>query len=240
MSIESRIHPEFHKNINISSRLNWLRALVLGANDGIVSTAGLVVGVAGATQSINIILTAGIAGIIAGAVSMAAGEYISVSSAKDTERSLLEKERYELTHFPEEELKELIQIYVSKGLTKDTARLVAKELSHHGAYAAHVDAELGINPNNLTNPWDAAIASAGAFLIGSSIPLVGILIPPASIRIPFTFLAVVLALAITGGVSAKLGNAPLLKAVLRVVMGGIIAMCATYIIGYVFGVNVLG
>src|SRR5260221_4404232 len=195
-------HHEPHTTKS-TSKLNWLRASVLGANDGIVSVAGLVVGVAGATTSHNIILTAGLAGIIAGAISMAAGEYVSVSSSRDTEKALLKKEKYELEHFPEEELEELAHLYADKGLSEKTARMVAEELSAKDPYAAHIDAELGIDPNDLTNPWHAAFASAASFLIGAVIPLLVILILPESIRIPMTFVSVLIALAITGTISAK-------------------------------------
>jgi VIT1/CCC1 family predicted Fe2+/Mn2+ transporter len=172
---------------NAGAKLNWLRASVLGANDGIVSIAGLVIGVAGATDSIHVIFTAGMAGIIAGAISMAAGEYVSVSSSRDTEKALLKKEKYEITHFPEQELKELADIYQKKGLSKKTAQVVAEELTANDPYAAHVDAELGIDPNNLTSPWHAAFASALAFLVGAIIPLVAVLFPPRSVRVPFAF-----------------------------------------------------
>lgn len=229
-------HPEPHRS-NHGSKLNWLRASVLGANDGIVSTAGLVVGVAGATNSLSIIIAAGIAGIIAGAISMAAGEYVSVSSSRDTERALLKKEREELKDYPEQELKELELIYEKKGLKKSTAILVAKELTAHDAFAAHVDAELGIDPHNLTNPWHAAFASATTFFFGSLIPLIAIFLPPASIRVPVTFTSVILALAITGTISAKVGGANVIKATIRVVAGGALAMAVTYGIGRLFGVS---
>ncbi len=230
-------HPEFHKDINISSKLNWLRAAVLGANDGIVSIAGLVVGVASATNSIPIIVTAGIAGIIAGAISMAAGEYVSVSSSKDTELALLEKEKYELKHFPEEELEELAQIYENKGLSGKTAHLVAEELTHKDPYKAHIDAELAINPDNLTNPWHAAFASSIAFIAGALIPIIAVIVPAESFRIPNVFISVIVALIITGTVSAKIGSAPVLRAILRVVTGGVLAMGVTYIIGYIFKIK---
>src|SRR5690349_18075792 len=152
-------HPNEPHTSDLHARLNWLRAGVLGANDGIVSTAGLVVGVAGATTARGPILTAGLAGLVAGAVSMALGEYVSVSSQRDTERSLLAKERRELAEYPEAELRELAELYVAKGLSAPTARLVAEELTANDAFAAHVDVELGIDPNALTNPWQAAISS---------------------------------------------------------------------------------
>lgn len=222
---------------NSTHKLNWLRASVLGANDGIVSIAGLVLGVAGATNSGTVILTAGIAGIVAGAISMAAGEYVSVSSSRDTERALLKKERYELKNFPEKELKELALIYRQKGLTERTSELVARELSKKDVFAAHAHAELNIDPNNLTNPWHAAFASAGAFLAGAIIPLIVIVIPPASIKIPLTFVSVVVALAITGVLSARAGGANVKRAVIRVVLGGALAMTVTYFIGRLFAVS---
>ncbi len=218
-------------------KLNWLRASVLGANDGIVSIAGLVLGVAGATDSSAAILTAGIAGIVAGAISMAAGEFVSVSSSRDTEKALLKKEHYELKNFPEKELKELEEIYREKGLSQKTAQQVAKELSKNDAFAAHAHAELNIDPNALTNPWHAAFASAAAFLVGSLIPLIAIAIPPSSMKVPIAFLSVVIALAITGMLSAKAGGAGITRATIRVVSGGVLAMAITYFIGKAFAVS---
>lgn len=229
-------HSEPHKSGH-QSRLNWLRAAVLGANDGIVSTAGLVVGVAGATSSQTVIFTAGLAGIIAGAISMAAGEYVSVSSQRDSEKALLAKERYELLAFPEQELEELAVLYEEKGLTKRSAMLVAKELTERDAFAAHVDAELGIDPHNLTNPGHAAFASAASFLIGAVIPLVVILMSPVLLQVPITFVSVIIALAITGVLSAKTGGANVVNATFRVVLGGAIAMVVTYSIGQFFHVS---
>lgn len=236
MAQKELTHPEPHRG-KTASKLNWLRASVLGANDGIVSIAGLVVGVAGATNSPQIIITAGIAGIIAGAISMAAGEYVSVSSSRDTERALLRKEKYELENYPEEELEELTQIYQRKGLSRQTAHTVAKELTKKDAYAAHIDAELGIDPDHLTNPWDAAIASAVAFLAGAIIPIVAVLLPPDHLRVPVTFASVVIALAINGTVSAKIGGANVLRAVTRVVFGGVLAMIVTYGVGRLFNIS---
>jgi len=222
---------------NATHKLNWLRASVLGANDGIVSVAGLVIGVAGATNSASAILAAGIAGIVAGAIAMAAGEYVSVSSSKDTEKAILDKERYELKNFPEKELKELAQIYKEKGLTDKTAELVAKELSEKDVFAAHAHAELNIDPNNLTSPWYAAFASAGSFLLGAAVPLIAIIISPALIKVPVTFVAVIIALAVTGVLSAKAGGASVARATIRVVLGGALAMVATFIIGKLFAVS---
>lgn len=218
-------------------KLNWLRASVLGANDGIVSIAGLVLGVAGATNSATAILAAGVAGIVAGAISMAAGEYISVSSSRDTEKAILADEHYQLKNFPKRELEELIAIYKERGLTEKTAELVAKELSKKDVFAAHAHMELSIDPNNLTNPWHAAFASAGAFLLGAVIPLIAIIISPSPIKIPVTFVAVLIALAITGILSAKAGGASVTRATIRVVTGGALAMVVTYGIGKLFAVS---
>ena len=230
-------HDEPHEE-NMSSRLNWLRAGVLGANDGIVSTAAIVVGVAGASSSRSAILTAGIAGLVAGAMSMAAGEYVSVSTQRDTERALLELERRELRDTPGSELEELAGIYQSKGLTPDLARQVAEQLTEHDALAAHAEAELGIDPDDLTNPWHAALASFVSFTIGALLPLIAIAVSPAGWRIGVTFVAVVAALAGTGSVSARLGRAPRWPAVRRNVIGGVLAMLVTYGIGVLVGQTV--
>jgi VIT1/CCC1 family predicted Fe2+/Mn2+ transporter len=229
------VHHELHAS-GSGTRLNWLRAAVLGANDGIVSVAAIVVGVAGASDSLGYILTAGVAGLAAGALSMAVGEYVSVSTQRDTERALLEKERRELRDEPEEELEELASLYEAKGLSKATARGVAEELTAHDAFAAHVDAELHIDPDALTNPWHAALASGASFLSGAFIPLIAILLAPASSRIPATFAAVLVALVVTGTLSAHAGGANKLRATLRVVLGGALAMAITFGIGKMFGV----
>ncbi len=213
-----------------------MRAGVLGANDGIVSVAGLVVGVAAATTDRGPILTAGLAGLAAGAVSMALGEYVSVSTQRDTERALLAKEKHELSTIPEAELEELASLYEAKGLSSETARKVAEELTEHDAFAAHAEAELGIDPDELTNPWQAAGASAISFTVGAILPMLAILLPPATARIPVTFVAVLVALAITGSLSARLGGARRSRAVLRVVTGGALAMAVTYGIGQLLGV----
>jgi VIT1/CCC1 family predicted Fe2+/Mn2+ transporter len=219
----------------LSSRLNWLRAGVLGANDGIVSTAGLVVGVAGATTADGPVFTAGVAGLVAGAVSMALGEYVSVSSQRDSEQALVRKEKRELAEMPEQELEELAAIYQTKGLSADTARRVAEELTEHDALAAHVEAELGIDPDDLTSPWQAAGASALSFTLGSLLPLAAILLAPTSVRVAVTFVVVLLALALTGALSARLGGSPVGRAVVRLVVGGAIAMAVTFGIGALVG-----
>lgn len=221
-----------------SAMLNWLRAGVLGANDGIVSTAGLVIGVAGATSDETAILVAGIAGLAAGALSMGAGEYVSVSTQRDTERALLDKERRELEEMPEEELLELRDIYVGKGLSVSLAHQVATELTAHDALGAHAEAELGIDPDNLTNPWAAAWASMIAFTVGALLPLLTIVLSPADARFYVTFAAVAIALALTGHGSARLGGAPVVPAVLRNMGGGMLAMIATHLIGTLVGAQV--
>ena len=229
------VHHELHTDRS-GTKLNWLRAAVLGANDGIVSVSSIVAGVAGASDSSGFILTAGIAGLVAGSLSMAAGEYVSVSTQRDTEKALLEKERFELEHEPEAELHELATIYEAKGLSASTAKMVAVELTQKDAFAAHVDAELGIDPSNLTNPWQAAVASAASFVAGGVIPLIAVALPPAPLRIYVMFGAVLLALIITGTLSARVGGANKTTAAVRVVAGGIIAMVITFGIGKLFGV----
>lgn len=231
--------PLMHVELNDTmsgSKLNWLRAAVLGANDGIVSVSSVIVGVAGATADTKVILTAGIAALVAGALSMAVGEYVSVSTQRDTERALLEKERIELETLPEQELEELITIYQSKGLTRETAEVVGRELTAHDAFGAHAEAELGIDPNNLTDPWHAAYASGAAFISGAIIPILAIVLAPAKYDTVATFASVVVALVITGALSARAGGAHKTTAVIRVVFGGVIAMAITFGIGKIFGV----
>jgi VIT1/CCC1 family predicted Fe2+/Mn2+ transporter len=228
-------HTEPHQDTS-GQKLNWLRAAVLGADDGLVSVAALIVGIAGATDNTGFILTAGVAGIISGALSMAAGEYVSVSTQRDTERALIEKEKEELASRPVAELEELTKLYEAKGLSRATAETVARELTAHDAFAAHAEAELHIDPDNLTNPWYAAFASAISFTIGGIIPLIVMIFAPAAIRIPFTFVAVGIALIITGAWSAQAGGANKFRAALRVVVGGTLAMFITFIIGRLFGV----
>ena len=229
------IHPGEPHQSGMAPRMNRLRAGVLGANDGIVSTAGLVVGVAGATSERGPIFTAGLAGLVAGAISMGLGEYISVSSQRDSERSQLATERRELAEDPQQELDELADIYTSKGLTPETARLVAIELTEHDVLAAHADAELRIDPDQLTNPLHAAVASAAAFTLGALLPLVAILMPPERARVPVTVVAVLIALAIAGAVSARIGGSSVRLAVARIVLGGGAGLALTYTIGRLFG-----
>ncbi|MGW4368239.1 VIT1/CCC1 transporter family protein [Nocardia takedensis] len=230
-------HPHEPHGTGLASRLNWLRAGVLGANDGIVSTAGLVVGVAAVTTGADEIFTAGIAGLTAGAISMAVGEYVSVSTQRDSERAVLAQERRELREDPDYELAELAGIYRAKGLSAETARKVAEELTAHDAFTAHAEAELGLDPRALTNPWQAALSSAVAFTLGALLPLIAILTPPVTARIPVTFVAVLVALALTGSLSARLGGSRRSRAVVRVVAGGALAMCVTYGIGQLADVS---
>ena len=231
-------HEDEPHEQNHAARLNWLRAGVLGANDGIVSTAGLVIGVAAATTERAAILTAGLAGLAAGAMSMAAGEYVSVSTQRDTEQALLAKERRELREMPEEELAELTDLYEARGLSPDLAHEVALQLTQHDALAAHAEVELGIDPEELTNPWHAAWASMAAFTVGALLPLAAILLPPPGGRVAVTAASVVVALALTGWLSATLGGARLRPAVLRNVAGGVLAMTVTYAIGSVVGLSI--
>lgn len=231
-------HDDEPHSGGLANRLNWLRAGVLGANDGIVSTAGIVVGVAAASTDRGSLFTAGIAALAAGAVSMALGEYVSVSTQRDTEAALLTKERRELREDPEAELDELAGLYEAKGLSSTTAHQVARELTEHDALAAHADAELKLDPDDLTNPWWAAVSSAVAFITGALIPLIAVLAPPVGWRIPVVFVAVLLALMLTGIMGAVLGGAHAARPTLRVVVGGALAMAVTYGIGSLVGTAV--
>src|ERR1700752_1275711 len=213
-------HPQEPHSGGTAGRLNWLRAAVLGANDGIVSVAGIVIGVAGATAQRGPIFTAGLAGLVAGAVSMALGEYISVSSQRDSEQALLAKERHELRHMPDTELAELTAIFEGKGLSAETAAQVADELTAHDAFTAHAHAELNIDPEELANPWQAAAASATSFIAGAVLRLLAILLPPVGWRVPVTFIAVLIALGLAGALSARIGGSNVHRAVLRIVIGG--------------------
>jgi VIT1/CCC1 family predicted Fe2+/Mn2+ transporter len=232
------LHADEPHDGGIAGRLNWMRAGVLGANDGIVSTAGIVVGVAGATDDRHAILIAGVAGLFAGALSMAAGEYVSVSTQRDTEQALLAKERRELAEEPEEELAELAYIYQQKGLSPELALQVAEQLTEHDALGAHAEAELGIDPNNLTSPWQAAFASMVSFTVGALLPLLTITLASAATRLWVTVGSVAVALALTGWASARLGEADVRRAVLRNVAGGLLAMAVTYLIGQLVGTQV--
>jgi VIT1/CCC1 family predicted Fe2+/Mn2+ transporter len=228
-------HPREPHTGGIAERLNRLRAAVLGANDGIVSVAGIVVGVAGATSDRAPIFTAGLAGLVAGAVSMALGEYVSVSSQRDSQRAQMAQEKRELAASPEAELTELTALYEAKGLSAATARTVAAELTSHDAFAAHLDAELHIDPADIPSPVQAAAASAVSFTVGALLPLLAILLPPTAARVPVTFSAVLVALALTGALSARLGGSSVRRAVLRLVIGGAFGLAFTYAVGHLFG-----
>jgi VIT1/CCC1 family predicted Fe2+/Mn2+ transporter len=228
-------HPHEQHDEDLATRLNWLRAGVLGANDGIVSTAGLVVGVAGAAADRSALVVAGLAGLVAGALSMAGGEYVSVSTQSDTEAAALDLERWELAHLPEHELDELTDIYRAKGLPAELAREVAVRLTEHDALAAHAEAELGIDPRERTNPWHAALSSMVSFTAGALLPLLAIVLPPVAWRVPVTAVAVTAALVLTGWVSARLGQARVRPAVLRNVGVGWLAMAVTFAVGSAVG-----
>ena len=233
-------HHEFEPHAAaFASKLNWLRAGVLGANDGIVSISALVVGVAAVDPSnVTAILIAGIAGIAAGAISMALGEFVSVSSQRDSELALIHKEKRELEEMPDEELKELAAIYRAKGLSAETAQKVAEELTAHDVVTAHLEAELHIREEHISNPLHAAISSAVSFLAGAVLPFLAVTLAPDAWRIPATVIAVIVALGITGGVGAYIGGSPMPRSILRVTLGGAVALGVTYLIGALLGTTV--
>ena len=228
---------ETHGHGDLGERSNRIRAAVLGANDGIVSVAGLVLGVAGATTDRNAILFAGLAGLVAGALSMATGEYVSVSSQRDTEHAAVQKEMRELEDDPEGELRELTGLYMNRGLSHELAHQVAIELTAHDALAAHSEVELRINPGEYVNPWSAAISSMLSFTLGALIPLLAIVLVPEQTRIAVTVVAVVIALAITGYLSARLAGANIPRSVARNIVGGSLAMAITYGVGRLVGTS---
>jgi vacuolar iron transporter family protein len=227
-------HSEMHR----SHHTNWLRAAVLGANDGIVSTSSLIIGVAAANASHSTIILTGLAGLIAGAMSMAAGEYVSVSSQADIESADLARERLELATDKEGELKELTHIYTSRGLTPDLAHQVASQLTQHDALAAHARDELGITDMSSAKPLQAALTSAAAFSIGAVLPLSATTLISTTQTIPTVAVISLLSLAFLGGVSAKIGGANIYTGIVRVTFWGILAMVATAATGRLFGVMV--
>jgi len=238
MSEVTDIHEHAHGDVEgLSNRLNWLRAGVLGANDGIVSVAGLVMGVAGATTDRTDIFIAGIAALVAGALSMAAGEYVSVSTQRDAELALIEAEKQDLASMPDEELDHLTEILEGKGLSHDVARRAAEELSAKDVLRAHAEFEFGLDLDDVTNPWNAAFASMLAFTVGGLLPMLTILLP-APERYYVTALIVAGALAITGYSSARFSNARPMPAVIRNVAGGVFAMLVTLLIGSLIGTQV--
>jgi VIT1/CCC1 family predicted Fe2+/Mn2+ transporter len=224
--------PEQHR----TNRSGWLRAAVLGANDGVVSTASLIVGVAAAQTTKSGVLVAGVAGLVAGAMSMAAGEYVSVSSQADTERADIARERHELDVHTEFELKELASIYVSRGLEPALADQVAEQLMAHDPLAAHSRDELGISESLTARPVQAALASAGFFVVGAVVPLFVVVMAPQSVLVPVVFGASLAFLAVLGVFSAKTGGAPVFRATLRVTFWGVLAMVLTAAVGSLFGV----
>jgi VIT1/CCC1 family predicted Fe2+/Mn2+ transporter len=219
------------------NRSNWLRAAVLGANDGIISTASLIIGVSAACNTRYPIILAGLAGLVAGALSMAAGEYVSVSSQSDIEEADLEREKKELDSNPSDELNELAEIYEQRGLDKKLAMQVALKLTEHDALAAHARDELGINKHTCANPLQAAFASGGAFLFGAFLPMLVATCAPLNRIIICQYIFTIFFLAITGAIASKAGGANIFKGILRVCFWGTIAMVLSALVGYLFGVK---
>lgn len=219
-------------------RSNWLRAAVLGANDGIISVSSIAIGVAAASTTREPIILATVAGLVAGALSMAAGEYVSVSSQTDTEKSDIAREAQELEDMPEIELQILASIYEKRGLKKETAFIVAQELTEYDALGTHVRDELGINEISQANPLLAALASGLAFTVGAILPAMATLVSPLKFMVPSLYFFSISFLMVLGAVSAKLGGSSIWKAVLRVTLWGSLAMALTALVGYLFGVNV--
>lgn len=238
MTTSANVAPAQRESGSFASKLNWLRAGVLGANDGIVSIAGLVVGVAGATADSLTLLIAGMAGLVAGALSMAGGEYVSVSTQRDTELAALERERRELADRPAQKLQELADFYAARGMSVEVARQVAEELTEHDALEAHARANLGIDSGEQTSPWHAAFASMAAFTVGALIPLLAMVLTPPAARIAVTVVAVLIALLLTGYVSSRLGGASPLRPMLRNAIVGLLAMGLTYVVGTFFDTSI--
>jgi VIT1/CCC1 family predicted Fe2+/Mn2+ transporter len=220
---------------HLGGRAAWLRAAVLGANDGLISTASLVVGVAAADSSRSVVLLAGVAGLTAGALSMAAGEYVSVSSQRDTERADLERERRELATAPELELEELVRIYRDRGLSEPLARAVADELSRTDALRVHARDELGFDIDELANPVQAAVVSASSFVVGAIVPVLVVMFASAGLRVPVTIVLTLAGLVVLGVTGARLGGAPRTRAGVRVLIGGLLALVISLAIGRVTG-----
>ncbi|MCM4166501.1 hypothetical protein KCTC52924_03435 [Arenibacter antarcticus] len=218
-------------------RSNWLRAAVLGANDGILSTASLAIGVAAASNFREPVILATVAGLVAGALSMAAGEYVSVSSQTDIEKSDIEREKQELEEMPEIELLRLAEIYEKRGLKKETALTVAKELTEKDALAAHIKDELGINEMSQAKPIQAAFASGAAFTVGGILPLLVVLFLPLNHMEYYLYGSAIVFLIILGALAAKTGGSSIGKAIIRITFWGTVAMGLTALVGYVFGVN---
>ena len=236
--MENKLSLENYMDSHYIHRSNWLRAAVLGANDGIISISSLAIGVAAASSTREPILLATVAGLVAGALSMAAGEYVSVSSQTDIEKADIEREKIELKEMPEEELSILAQIYENRGLKRETALLVAKELTETDALAAHVRDELGINEISQANPLQAALASGAAFTVGGVLPLLVTLFAPVQKMEYWLYGFTIVFLGILGTVSAKVGGSSIMKAIMRIIIWGTIAMILSALVGYLFGVNV--
>jgi len=232
---ETSAHPG---ELHFVTRSGWLRAAVLGANDGIVSVSSLIVGVAAADASPSAVFIAGLAGLSAGAMSMAAGEYVSVSSQSDIERADIAREKQALEEFPEAEMRELAAIYREKGLSKETALQVAKELHDHDPLGAHVRDELGLSEVHAANPLQAAFTSGATFSVAAAVPLVAAVFAPAGQIIPVVLIVTIITLALLGALGAKAGAAPILRAAVRVVVWGVFAMAVTAGVGWLFGVSV--
>ena len=231
-------HYSIHDEAHLSNRNHWLRAAVLGANDGLISTASLLVGVAAASTSSQTLLLTGMAALTAGALSMAAGEYISVSSQADTEKADLDKERHELTHNAERELLELTRIYEARGLDHDLAHQVAVSLTEHNALEAHARDEIGLTDLSEAKPIHASVASGLSFIAGAILPIIGILLLPAETLVWSLAALTIVGLMLLGIISARLGGAPVIRATTRVVVWGVLAMAATSLIGRLFGVAI--
>jgi len=222
----------------LGAKLNWLRASVLGANDGVVSGAGITIGVAVANPAnLPEIMLAGVAGLLAGASAMAMGEYVSVSSQRDTEEALIVRERHDLSNHPHEEFEELVEVYRRQGLSEPTARAVVKELTAHNPLGAHLRAEFGVHQNELTTPWHAAVASAMSFTAGFLLPLTAMFLCPRELRIPITVAVGLVGLLLTGTISAVISGSPKTRPILRNLVGGSIAMLLTWGIGHLFGLG---
>lgn len=227
-----------HRERHRYTRVGWLRAAVLGADDGIVSTASLMIGVAASNAGRPEIIIAGLAGMVAGALSMAAGEYVSVSSQRDTELADIAKEKSELARDPADELDELTQIYVQRGLDRPLARQVAEQLTASDPLRAHMRDELGIVDATAARPWQAGFVSAGSFALGAAAPVIALLVAPASVRIAVIAAVALVVLAVTGAIGGRLGGAPMPRAALRVMVGGGLAMALTALIGSLVGAAV--
>lgn len=235
--IDKEVSLDNYLDVHFIHRSNWIRAAVLGANDGILSTASLAIGVAAASVSREPLILATLAGLVAGALSMAAGEFVSVSSQTDVEKADIEREKVELRETPEFELQHLADIYIKRGLKKETAFLVAKEFTEHDALAAHIRDELGINKISQAKPIQAAFASGSAFTVGGLLPLLVVLFLPLQNMAYFLYGFALIFLIILGGLAAKAGGSSVKSAILRITFWGTVAMGLTALVGYLFGVN---